>query len=214
MEKAKRETESLLSEISYECPSQFADKEGFALTAFEAAVFETAVSANRYDYTAYNLGSGKSELIDRRRKPYQHTDEDITQMLRKLRNSRAAGKARFEVDSDVSLPIEKVRKVMYAVFHEILPRYEYAVRDGQVELAEKILEAVAARGTLLAEAAVGIGKSLAYLIAAVLIKRSRLNEHWNTYFPEMSVVEWKRMPVVVSTSSISLQHALINDELP
>ena len=212
---SKREAESLLSEISYDCPPQFANKEGFALVAFETAIFETAVSSNRYDYTAVNINSGKSERIDRRRKPYQRTDEDIFQMLRKLKTSRVAGKARLEVDSDTSLPLSQLREVMYAVFREVLPQYGFPARNGQIELAEKILEAVANRGTLLAEAAVGIGKTLAYMVIAILIKRSRLNEHWNTAsFPGMSVVEWKRMPVVVSTSSISLQHAIINDVIP
>lgn len=208
-------TESLLSEIGFDCPEVFNGKDGFAFYAFECVVFENEVNQNRYEYTAYNIHSGKSELIDRRRKPLKHTDEDIAEILRKLRASGIAGKGRIEIDSDKTLRVEKIREVMYEVFREILPRYGYVVRDGQIELAEKLLDAIANRGTLLAEAAVGIGKTLAYIIVAVLVKRSRLNEHWNTaYFPEMSVVEWKRMPVVVSTASIALQRAIEKDAIP
>jgi ATP-dependent DNA helicase DinG len=215
LKKIEQTAESLLSEISFDCPEIFDGRDGFAFQAFECAVFETALANNRYDYTAFNIHSGKSDLIERRRNPLRHTDEDITAILRKLRASRVAGKGRIEIDSGTPLRAEKFRAVMCELFQNVLPRYGYTVRDGQIELAEKLLDAIAGRGTLLAEAAVGIGKTLAYIIMAILAKRGRLNEHWNTaYFPEMSVVEWKRMPVIVSTASIALQRAIEKDVIP
>ncbi|MDR1663828.1 MAG: hypothetical protein LBR83_02770, partial [Clostridiales bacterium] len=208
-------TESLLSEISFDCPEAFASQEGFAFQAFECAVFETELPNNRYAYTACNIHSKKADLIERRRKPLRHTDEDIAGILRRLQKSWVAGKGRLEIDSNTPLREEKLRAVMYELFRSVLPRYGYIVRDGQIELARKLLDAIAGRGTLLAEAAVGIGKTIAYIIIAVLVKRSRLNEHWNTtYFPEINAVDWRRMPVVVSTASIALQRAIEKDVIP
>ncbi len=211
----KQTPESLLSEITFDCPEVFIGKEGFAFQAFECAVFEKAINDCKYEYTAYNIHSGKSVLIDRKRTPLKHTHSDKTAILRKLCTSKIAGRGRIEIDGDTPIRIEKIRKVMYEVFNKILPHYGYVVRNGQLQLAEKLLDTMAARGTLLAEAAVGIGKTLAYIIIAALVKRSRLNEHWNTaYFPEMSMVEWKRMPVIVSTASIALQRAILKDAIP
>ena len=208
-------TESLLTEIITDCPEIFACKPGFVFQAFGASIFETAVDLNHYEYTAYNNHSGKSELIDRRRKPLQHTDKDELALLHKLCASKVSGMGRLEIDSGAVLRADKLREVMREVFREILPRYGYITREGQIELAEKLLNAITERGTLLAEAAVGIGKTLAYVIVAALVKRSHVNEHWNTgYFPELSVVEWKRMPVVISTASIALQRSIEKDVIP
>jgi ATP-dependent DNA helicase DinG len=212
---AKQTAESLLSEIIRECPKMFDETCGFMFQALGCAVFEEAAPANRYEYLARNIESGRSELIDRRRRPLRRTDEDELAILRKLKSLRVAGRGRIEVDGDTTLKVEKLRAVMYEVFREILPKYGYAVRGGQIELAERILAAIAGRGTLIAEAAVGLGKTIAYIIIAVLVKRGRLNEFWNTgYFPELSVVEWKRMPVLISTTSIALQTAIDNEVVP
>jgi len=207
--------ESLLSEISFDCPDTYINKEGFAFCAFECAVFEDIIGYNCYVYTAYSIHTGKSELLERRRKPLQHNNDDLVSMLRKLRSLRVAGRGRIEIETVTPIRIEKLRKVMNEVFYEILPKYGFVIREGQIDLADKLLDTIGARGTLLAEAATGLGKSIAYIIMAILIKRSCLNEHWNTsYFPEMSVVEWKRMPVIVSTASIALQRTIIKEVIP
>jgi len=211
----KQTTSSLLSEMNYNCPEAFAHVEGFAFQAFEAVVCELEITQYRYDYIAYSIHGGSPVLIDRKRKPLQRTNEDIADILRKLKDSSVAGRGRIEVDIDKAMRVEKVREIMSEVFREILPQYEYVVRDGQIDLAGKLLDTLAERGTLLAEAAVGIGKTLAYIIIAILVKRSRLIEHGVTScFPEMSYVEWKRMPIVVSTASIALQRAIEKEAIP
>ena len=189
----KNQATSLLSEMDFIRPEAFVNREGFIFRAFECAVFETEVNRNRYDYIAYNIYSGKSALIDRRRTPLQRTDEDKAAILRKLRRSSVAGKGRIEIESNKAMRVEKIREIMYEIFREILPEYGYVVRDGQIQLSEKLLDTLAARGTLLAEAAVGIGKTLSYIIVAILMKRSCCNEfHSTSLFPEMSYVSKTR----------------------
>jgi len=207
--------ESLLSELSFDCPDIFKDKEGFAFCAYECAVFEEEINSSCYVYTAYSINTGKSELLKRKRKPLTHKNDNIAPILRELHSLHIAGRGRIEIDSDTPLSIGKLRTIMNEVFYEIMQKYGFTTRESQINLAHKLLDTIGSRGTLLAEAATGLGKSIAYIIVAILTKRSRLNEHWNTaYFPEMNVIEWKRMPVIINTASIALQRTLIKEVIP
>ncbi|HET7902813.1 MAG TPA: ATP-dependent DNA helicase [Candidatus Nanopelagicales bacterium] len=69
-------------------------------------------------------------------------------------------------------------------------------RPGQVEMAEAVAATLAGAGHLLVQAGTGTGKSLAYLVPAVLHATS----------PE------KR--VVVATATLALQHQLVSRDLP
>jgi ATP-dependent DNA helicase DinG len=81
-----------------------------------------------------------------------------------------------------------------AGLEEVLPGFE--VRPQQARLAEAVAEALDTRATLLAEAGTGVGKSLAYLTAAM----DRIRQHDET--------------VVVSTHTIALQEQLLGKDIP
>lgn len=74
------------------------------------------------------------------------------------------------------------------------PAYEH--REGQVEMAGEVAEALREERILLVEAGTGVGKSLAYLVPAIL---------WAC---------WSGEPVVVSTNTRNLQDQLIRKDLP
>ena len=86
------------------------------------------------------------------------------------------------------------------IFRDILPRRGMAVREEQIALCHEILDTLYNKEISLCEAGVGIGKTLAYLAACVL---------WQTNRPDRL-----KLPVVISTSSVVLQDAIINDYLP
>ena len=86
------------------------------------------------------------------------------------------------------------------IFREILPRHSMAVREEQIALCHEILDTLYNKEISLCEAGVGIGKTLAYLVACVL---------WQMNRPDRL-----KLPVVISTSSVVLQDAIINDYLP
>ena len=86
------------------------------------------------------------------------------------------------------------------IFREILLRHGMAVREEQIALCHEILDTLYNKEISLCEAGVGIGKTLAYLVACVL---------WQTNRPDRL-----KLPVVISTSSVVLQDAIINDYLP
>ena len=86
------------------------------------------------------------------------------------------------------------------IFREVLPRRGMAVREEQIALCHEILDTLYNKEISLCEAGVGIGKTLAYLVACVL---------WQMNRPDRL-----KLPVVISTSSVALQDAIINDYLP
>jgi ATP-dependent DNA helicase DinG len=125
--------------------------------------------------------------------------------------------ARFEADRQPGeyLAWHKLPEILRHIFEEVLPQYGFVFRDNQLGLAEHILGAVFQRGISLAESAVGTGKTLAYLTAAVLAKRGRVNDFWlRGNLHGQSYAESAYMPVVVATSSIALQRAIAADYIP
>ena len=199
---------SILTEISREMPEQCPNSDGFILTAYDCAVYEKELDDERFEYVAQNIYSGKSLILERRRNPI--TSATVERLLYKLRDSRIAGEGRIEISGKTPLPLSKIKAVMAELFHDILPEYGYVIRERQIELSEQLLDTIANRNVLLAEAAIGIGKTLVYVIVGALIKRSRINHSWSgSYYPGMSTVEWQRMPILISTSSIALQKSAL-----
>ena len=86
------------------------------------------------------------------------------------------------------------------IFREILPRHGMAVREEQIALCHEVLDTLYNKEISLCEAGVGIGKTLAYLVACILWQMNRPNQ--------------LKMPVVISTSSVALQDAILNEYLP
>ena len=86
------------------------------------------------------------------------------------------------------------------IFREILPRHGMAVREEQIALCHEVLDTLYNKEISLCEAGVGIGKTLAYLVACIL---------WQMHRPSQL-----KMPVVISTSSVALQDAILNEYLP
>jgi len=91
-------------------------------------------------------------------------------------------------------------RIAEQIFREILPRHGMAVREEQIALCHEILDTLYNKEISMCEAGVGIGKTLAYLVACVL---------WQMNRPDRL-----KLPVVISTSSVVLQDAIINDYLP
>ena len=85
-------------------------------------------------------------------------------------------------------------RIAEQIFREILPRRGMAVREEQIALCHEVLDTLYNREISLCEAGVGIGKTLAYLVACIL---------WQVHRPNQL-----KMPVVISTSSVALQDAI------
>jgi len=208
------------SEITYELPLDAARRvpihAGAVLfAAYGCALTERQTASGMYVYTAINLTTGKSEILSRRKK--QLAEDGHKDMAAKISVSPIRGDGLLNIDKKPgeSMKQDSLTETLRHIFTEILPLYGYAVRDKQIELAEHILTVTGQRGVTLAESEVGTGKTHAYIIAAALAKRGRLNDCWmRGRYPRQSWAESAYMPVVISTSSIALQNAIVKDYIP
>ena len=91
-------------------------------------------------------------------------------------------------------------RIAEQIFREILPRHGMAVREEQIALCHEVLDTLYNKEISLCEAGVGTGKTLAYLVGCILWQMHRPNQ--------------LKMPVVISTSSVALQDAILNEYLP
>ncbi|WP_418600780.1 ATP-dependent DNA helicase [Gemmiger sp.] len=86
------------------------------------------------------------------------------------------------------------------IFLDILPRHGMAVREEQIALCHEVLDTLYNKEISLCEAGVGTGKTLAYLVGCIL---------WQMHRPERM-----KLPIVISTSSVALQDAILTEYLP
>jgi ATP-dependent DNA helicase DinG len=201
-------------ELPYDAPTRLLVGGTPILYAFNCALLERE-NDKGFVYTAVNLTSGKSEVMSRRITPL--TTREVEKMAERIHRSKVAGASRFVADRTYGerITLARCREILNTVFREILPKHGYAIRKEQISLADSILDTLYNRTVTLAEAEVGTGKTLAYLVAAILAKRGRLNDFWNkAYYPKMSYVDMAQMPIVIATSSIALQKAILTEYIP
>ena len=207
---------SAIHEVSREIPPGILQKYGDSalFTAYGCVLLECETEKG-YVYRALNLKTGRSTVIHRRTSPLMTSG--VAAMAERIRLSPVAGKGKYEIDMPPgeNLLRECLADIENHIFEAILPEYGYGIREKQMELAAHILEAIGHRAVSLSEAEVGTGKTHAYLIAAALAKRGRVNDFWlRGYYPDQSYAESAYMPVVISTASIALQNAIVKDYIP
>ena len=88
------------------------------------------------------------------------------------------------------------------IFRILLPQNGLSVREEQITLCHAMLDTLLKNNIALCDAGVGIGKTYAYLTACILLKK------FAPHGPAGS------QPVVVSTSSVALQDAIIGEYIP
>ena len=187
----------------------------FLFSAYGCALMERRTDGGAYVYTAINLSSEKTEILSRRKA--QLGEDAFIGMAARISTLPIRGNSRFTVDKapgdrpDSARLTETVRRI----FTEILPLHGYTLREKQLELAEHILDVIGRRGISLAESEVGTGKTHAYLVAALLAKRGRLCDFWlRGHYPRQNWAESAHMPIIISTSSIALQNAIVTGYIP
>lgn len=93
-------------------------------------------------------------------------------------------------------------KVIDSIFRVVLPNNGYNIREEQISLAKKMYIGFTEKQVALCEAEVGTGKTLSYLVAAIVAKFHNRKEYG------------QNLPVTITTSSIELQKALVEKEIP
>ena len=102
--------------------------------------------------------------------------------------------------------LNRAHREIDIIFRVLFPEHGMAVREEQIMLCHKMLDNLLGRNIALCDAGVGIGKTYAYLVACVLMRKySLLAEGCSPY---------EQRPVVISTSSIALQKAILTEYIP
>ena len=102
--------------------------------------------------------------------------------------------------------LNRAHREIDTIFRVLFPEHGMAVREEQIMLCHKMLDNLLGRNIALCDAGVGIGKTYAYLVACVLMRKySLLAEGCSPY---------EQRPVVISTSSIALQKAILTEYIP
>ena len=89
------------------------------------------------------------------------------------------------------------------IFRVLFPEQGLAVREEQIRLCHEMLDTLLGGQIALCDAGVGIGKTYAYLVASVLLRK------YSMLTGRRDPLEQR--PVVVSTSSIALQKAILTE---
>lgn len=88
------------------------------------------------------------------------------------------------------------------IFENILPKYGLKKRDEQISLCHNMLDAMFDNSIALSDAGTGIGKTYAYIVAAIIFTKYR---EASGEMPQ---------PVVISTATIALQNAVHEEYIP
>ncbi|MEK8127809.1 ATP-dependent DNA helicase [Paenibacillus filicis] len=103
--------------------------------------------------------------------------------------------SRYPFDYDHSRPfMQQAGEWIADVFYETLPESGFEVRDEQIYMAFQVERAFAEKKTIFAEAGVGTGKTLVYLLYAICYAR------------------YRRQPVVIACADESLIEQLVKPE--
>lgn len=94
---------------------------------------------------------------------------------------------------------ERAHAEVEKFFRVILPKSGLTVREEQIALCHSMLDSLLHNTISLCDAGVGIGKTYAYLVACILARK---------YSIQLS------RPLVISTSSVALQEAILGEYLP
>ena len=91
-------------------------------------------------------------------------------------------------------------QMVETIFRQQLPAHGMAVREGQIKLCRAMFDALHNKEVALCDAGVGLGKTYAYLVACLLWQSQRPRALWQ--------------PVVISTASVALQEAILQEYIP
>ena len=183
----------------------------------ESAIFEThgcalleQFDSGKFYYRAVNMHSGKSISLGHRATKLPISKfETVASQIAKCAASN--GWVLADAKHDAVHNKARLNDILQTVFRDILPLHGFPPRDAQNELSGEILDALCGIKLQLAEAEVGIGKTLAYLLPTALIRRGRTN---SGLILTMSPQSGHQKPIVIATSSIALQRAIEQEYIP
>lgn len=153
---------------------------------------------NKIDYIAIDLESGLSSSVITKQPDNLYPRESYRELIPHILSSiKYTGDKRY-----MNRFSDKPLDVIDSIFRYVLPNNGYNIREEQITLAKKMYLGFTSKQIALCEAEVGTGKTLSYLVAAIVAKNHNDKEYG------------QNQPVTITTSSIELQKAIVQKEIP
>lgn len=149
-----------------------------------------------YEYIAYDTTTGRGSTICKKKEPLKKTQ--FHSMIGDILYSIKYTGDRRHIKTYSIKPEEFIE----IVFRKIMPAYGYAVREEQIRMARTMYDGLTHKIVTCCEAEVGTGKTLAYLVASLAARMFNQTYKHTGY------------PVTIATSSIELQKAIMENEIP
>lgn len=146
-----------------------------------------------YSYRMVDLNTLKAKRLFSRQKPL--TQEGYRRAIEKMLAQAPTGETEPAISVDGH---KRARELLTELFVRILPEHGMVLRQNQLSLALAMLDALWENRLALCEAEVGTGKTHAYILAAIVYR----------------LFQGSNRPTVISTSTIALQKALIEEYIP
>lgn len=146
-----------------------------------------------YSYRMVELNSLEQKHLFSKTKPISVSDYQRVLAKMTAYMKQPSGRTTW-TDSDK----ERAMRFLIHIFNEILPQHGMVFRESQLSLALIMLQTIQDKKVALCEAEVGTGKTHAYILAVVVYK----------------LFSDKQYPVILSTSTLALQKAIVEEYLP
>lgn len=148
-------------------------------------------------YIALDMETGYGSVVTRKKDMNLYSPDEFTKMIPLILNAiKYTGDRR----SSSIINSEPTSLIEY-IFKTVMPRYGYALRHEQMSISKAMYRTLNGKLLGICEAEVGCGKTLAYLVAA-LVARTRLPSYKMT------------KPITIATSSIELQSSIVEKDIP
>ena len=147
---------------------------------------------HKIDYIAIDLKTGlSSSVITKRPNDLYHKGSYKQLIPHILYSVKYTGDHRY-----LSRFADRPLEVIDSIFRVVLANNGYNIREEQIALSKKMYIGFTSKQVSLCEAEVGTGKTLAYLVAAIVAKNHNDKEYG------------QKLPVTITTSSIELQRSI------
>ena len=148
-------------------------------------------TGKRFSYKAINFISGEGKYLFHRNN--EMSFEEIIDIEKRIKELPF-----YNTDYPSDGP-----ELISHIFENIFTLYGYTIRKDQIKLSTQMYESMISNSISLSDIPVGLGKTHAYLVAAVVHR-----------IFHQEVMDEESSSIIVTTSSIELQRAIVIDYLP
>lgn len=190
MSKINRHTEYALEQLSTKVKLE---KREIGIFISRDCIVTETYTGKTYKYRAYNYITGETKYIGYKKEAIGLTEYE--NLLTKIADYSFY---------NVSYPKSGEELIEY-IFNVVFENFGFNRRHEQIELSKHMYLAMIQKDISLSDVAVGLGKTHAYLVAAIVYQICGYKE---------VKVKTITHPIIISTSSKRLQKAIVKDYLP